>query len=410
MAEVRVLSPRRELLLLLTLAGVQVTHLLDFMIMMPLGPQLTAEFGISDSQFAALVSSYSLAAAFAGLTAATFIDRFSRKRLLLSLYAGFAVATLACGLAPTYASLVVARVAAGLFGGVLSALIQTAVAEVVPFERRGRAMGIVMSAFSISTVAGVPLGLALAARFGWHAPFLTVAGASVIVGISAAYTLPPLRDHLNARKNADAGIFGDLRIALADKTHLRAFGVSACMVSAGFTMIPFITIFLQSNAHLRADQVPWVYFAGGLTTLVTARVIGALSDSWGKLKTFTLMSCLVCVPMLTLPHSASWPFAALIGLMTLFFVCMSGRFIPGMALVGASANAKVRGTFMTINGSIQSLAMATATYLGGLIVSRDAQGQLTNYGWSSLMGCLLALTALYLARKLVLRQGPTPAA
>jgi MFS family permease len=75
------------------------------------------------------------------------------------------MATLACGLAPTYAALMVARIAAGVFGGVLSALCQTIVGDVIPFERRGRAMGIVMTSFSVSTVAGVPCGLFLAAHW-----------------------------------------------------------------------------------------------------------------------------------------------------------------------------------------------------------------------------------------------------
>ncbi|EWS65499.1 Purine efflux pump PbuE [Hydrogenophaga sp. T4] len=156
------LSPRRELGLLLTIAGIQFTHILDFMIMMPLGPQFTRLFGITDAQFGLLVSAYTLAAGVSGLAAATYVDRFDRKRLLLVLYGLFALATLGCGLAPGYGFLMVARVAAGMFGGVLSALSQTIVADVIPFERRGRAMGIVMSSFSVSTVAGVPLGLFLA--------------------------------------------------------------------------------------------------------------------------------------------------------------------------------------------------------------------------------------------------------
>ena len=87
----KALSRRRELWLLFTLAGIQFTHILDFMIMMPLGPQFTALFGITDAQFGLLVSAYTLAAGVSGLAAATYVDRFDRKRLLLTLYTLFAL-------------------------------------------------------------------------------------------------------------------------------------------------------------------------------------------------------------------------------------------------------------------------------------------------------------------------------
>jgi predicted MFS family arabinose efflux permease len=100
------------------------------------------------------------------------IDRFGRKKLLLTLYVLFGLATMACGLAPTYESLMLARVAAGAFGGVLSALSQTIVADVIPYERRGRANAIVMSSFSAATVAGVPLSLFFGGALGLaHAVF-----------------------------------------------------------------------------------------------------------------------------------------------------------------------------------------------------------------------------------------------
>ena len=109
------LSPKRELWLLLTLAGIQFTHIVDFMVMMPLGPQFTQLFNISDAKFGLLVSAYTFSAGASGLLASFYVDRFSRKKLLLTLYALFALATLACGLAQSYNTLMLARIAAGAF-------------------------------------------------------------------------------------------------------------------------------------------------------------------------------------------------------------------------------------------------------------------------------------------------------
>ena len=83
------MTPRRERWLLITLAGIQFTNILDFMIMMPLGPALTSLFRISDAQFGLLVSAYTLAGGASGLLASTYIDKFDRKRLLLVLYSLF---------------------------------------------------------------------------------------------------------------------------------------------------------------------------------------------------------------------------------------------------------------------------------------------------------------------------------
>ena len=195
-------APLNERALLLTLAGMQFTHIVDFMVMMPLGPQLTRLMAITDAQFGLLVSAYTLAAGASGLLASLYVDRFERKRLLLWLYAGFILATLACGLAPGYGSLMAARVTAGLFGGVLGALVQTIVGDVVPFERRGHAMGVVMGSFSLATVAGVPLSLFIAAHLGWHASFIAIAAASVVLGGVGLKVLPVIDGHLRARAAA----------------------------------------------------------------------------------------------------------------------------------------------------------------------------------------------------------------
>ncbi len=398
------LSPRRERWLLLTIAGIQLTHVLDFMIMMPLGPQFTQLFGISDAQFGLLVSAYTLAAGASGLAAATYVDRFDRKHLLLTLYALFALATLACGLAPDYGLLMLARVAAGLFGGVLSALAQTIVADAVPFERRGRAMGIVMSSFSVATVAGVPAGLFLASHLSWHAPFLAIAALSALLLAAAAVTLPPLSHHL--RSGQRPPVWRGIGQVLADRNHQRAFAFSALLMITGFTMLPFITLYMQANVGLLPQQIPHLYLAGGLATLFTARWIGRLSDRLGKRRMFSIMAVAVIAPMLAITLLPPWPLGAVMMVSTALFVCMSGRMIPGMALVTGAAAPALRGTFMALNAAVQSAAMGVASFVGGLIIGRDAQGHLTHYWVCALIGAAASLAAVALSRRVQVHASP----
>ncbi len=389
------LTSRRERWLLFTLAGIQFTHILDFMIMMPLGPQFTALFGISNAQFGLLVSAYTLSAGLSGLMAATYIDRFSRKRLLLVMYILFGLATLACGLAPDYFSLMAARVAAGLFGGVLSALSQTIVADVIPFERRGRAMGVVMTSFSVSTVAGVPLGLFLAAHMSWHAPFFGIALLVGLLSVGAWQTLPRLDAHLHHPDRTS--VWRGIGQVLADGNHLKAFGVSGLMMFASFTVIPYITIYLQSNAGMQAQQVPWIYLCGGVATLLSARYFGRLTDRVGKVLVFQRLALAVTVPLMATTLSQGSPLWGLLTISTLLFTVMSGRMIPGMAMISSAVEPRLRGTFMTLNSAVQSASMGLAALVAGLIIGRDGQGQLTFYWVAGLLGVCASLLSAWLA-------------
>lgn len=403
-----VLSPQRELLLLLTLAGIQFTNILDFMIMMPLGPQFTQIFQINDAQFGLLVSAYTLTGGVSGLAAAAFIDRFSRKNLLLVLYAGFGLSTLACGLADSYTALLLARIAAGVFGGVLSSLVQTIVADAIAFERRGRAMGIVMTSFSVSTVAGVPLGLYMATHWGWHAPFFAIAAVCTLFVVFAGLTLPALDAHLQAA--ASSSVWSRIGQTLRERNHQRAFLATGLLMFTGFTVIPYITLYLQANVGIPAAQIPTIYLAGGLATLLSARFIGRLTDSWGKFNTFRLLAVLVIVPMLAIsvlpPLSLGW----VLWVTTLFFICMSGRMIPGMALLSAVSTPALRGTFMTLNSSIQSAAMGLAALVGGHVIGRSPEGLVEHYWVAAVMGAVASVLSIVAISGLTLHRNAPPAA
>ncbi len=372
------LTAQRERYLLFTLASIQFSHVLDFMIMMPLGPILISAFGINTHEFGLLVASYSFSAALSGLFAATFVDRFERKRVLLTVFALFGLATLACGLAPGYASLLVARCLAGAFGGMLGALVQTIVGDVIPFVRRARASSVVSAAFSLSTVAGVPLSLWLANYFHWRAPFIFIATLVALFILVGARVLPELHHHISAEKQEHP--FAAMFAALRDANHLRALLFSALLIFSGFTVIPYITIYAVGNVGIAQQDIPYIYLFGGAATLITARRIGHWADLRGKTRIYRLVATAALLPLLAVTHIGAAPLWLWLVCTTTFFVLVSGRMIPAMAIITSAAQPRLRGTFMSLNATTQAFAMGAATTLAGFIITQDASGQIVDYG------------------------------
>jgi predicted MFS family arabinose efflux permease len=387
------LTPKRERYLLLTLSGMQFSHILDFMIMMPLGPILITEFGISTHEFGFLVASYSFSAALAGLLAATFVDRFERKRLLLTVFALFGAATLACGLSPSYAALLMARGLAGAFGGIMGAMVQTLVGDLIPFERRATASGVISASFSMSTVAGVPLSLWLANLFQWRAPFILIACTTVLFLLIALRHLPDVRHHLTGEKRAHP--FSAMFEVLRDRNHLRALVFTMMILFSGFTVIPYITIYAVSNVGIDQHDIFYIYLAGGAATLITSRLIGRWADAAGKVRIYRFMAILATVPLLAVTQVGAAPLWVWLICTTAFFVLISGRMIPAMAIITSAATPRLRGTFMSLNSATQQLASGLAATLAGFITTQNAAGQIAGYdrvGYIAILANLLAIT------------------
>lgn len=402
------LDPARERVLLFTLAGIQFAHILDFMIMMPLGPVLMRELAIDAHQFGLLVSSYTFSAGFAGVLAAMFVDRFERKKLLLTMFALFALATLACGLATDYATLLAARGIAGTFGGVLGSMVHTMVGDLVPFERRGRASGVVMSAFSVSTVAGVPLSLFLANAYGWRFPFFLIAALAAVLLLLGFRLLPALRGHLPGAVVSEterAHPLAAMLETLRDANHLRALAFMALLMLAGFTVIPYITIYATANVGIAQTDIPYLYLAGGCATFFTARWIGRRADSHGKVRVFRIVAAAALVPLFVQTHLPPVPLWAMVALTTLFFILVPGRMVPAMAIMTSAVQPRLRGTFLSLNGAVQSLFSGIAAYVGGLLIALE-DGKLVGYGNVGLLAMGATLLALWLVGRIRLHMTP----
>jgi predicted MFS family arabinose efflux permease len=358
-------------------------------------------FSISPAQFGVIVSSYAISAGISGIAAGFFLDRFDRKRALLTLYGGFTLGTLFCALAQTYHLLVAARALAGAFGGVTGALILAIVGDVIPEYRRGAAMGLVMSAFSIANICGVPLGLILASNFNWHVPFFALAGLSVVILAILGRLMPSLRSHL-AHLRQEPPTTRMLAI-LSGPAHQRAFLFMGLLTFTGFVVFPYLPKYLVANVGLTERQLPWIYICGGCCTMFSMNWIGRWADRSGKRRVFTLMSIAAVLPILLVTNLPAVPLVLAVAVSTLLMICMSGRFVPAMALMTGSIEARHRGGFMSINSSVQQLAAGFAAWISGIILGQSATGQITHFSITGFVSAACALFCIYLSRFLAAR-------
>ncbi|MEX1114888.1 MAG: MFS transporter [Akkermansiaceae bacterium] len=392
-------SPKRPISegrLLLLLAAVQFTHVMDFMVMMPLGPQLMRELEISPRQFGALISSFAITAGVIGLAVAPFIDRFDRRHLLLLAYAGFTLGTLACGLSHTWEMLLLSRAVCGAFGGISGATIMAIASDVVPAERRARGMAFIMTAFSVAAALGVPFGLKLAQWWRWEAPFLVVAGVAALVWVFLFKILPPVRGHLRDRHVRSGR---DFLLLLQNRNAWKGLALMVAVVFGHFTIIPFLSPFLVGNLGMREESLFLVYVVGGVVTVFSGPMVGRLADRYGKFFIYAILVAGACVVIRVLTASGQRPEWQVLVIAGFFFMLASGRFIPIQATISMAVPPDRRGAYMSLVACARDLASGLTTSIGGMVVVEGAGGRLLGYDRLGILAIVVSIGSLWLFRQ-----------
>lgn len=376
--------------LLILLALVQFTHIMDFMIMMPLGPQLMRELAMEPAQFSLLIAAYTMTAGVVGLLVAPFIDRFDRRVVLLVVYAGFIGGTLACARSGSVSGLIVARAICGAFGGVATATILTIAGDVVPAERRGAAMGMIMTAFSAAAALGVPFGLYLAQQFRWETPFYLLAFMALGVEGLLFVSLPSVRGHL---RNGPPASWRNFLLLLRDSNAWRGLALMVSLIFGHFVLIPFFSPHLVYNMHLPESLLSVVYVIGGLLTIVSAPWIGRLTDRVGRNDVFTAM---VGIAMgITLVFTSMGPTSLVMTFILTgsFFIFSSGRFVPAQAALTSAVPASRRGGYMSLVTCTRDFCSGLAAILAGAMVELAPGGLLhvDRLGWLAVGFSLLSI-------------------
>ena len=396
---------RYQAFVIAVLAFLQFTIVLDFMVLSPLSAILLDELSITTSQFGLVVSAYAFSAGASGLLAAGFADKFDRKKLLLFFYTGFIIGTLLCGIAPNYEFLLMARIVTGLFGGVIGSIIYAIITDLFDFSSRGRVMGFVQMAFATSQILGMPFGIYLANKYGWHSPFILIVILSVVViGLLVIY-LKPINEHLALQVKQNA--FKKMAKTISNRTYLKGFMATTLLATGGFMLMPFGAAFSVNNLGISLESLPLVYMITGVFSMMSGPIAGKISDSVGKYKVFLFGSSLAIIVILIYCNLGITPITWVIVLSVVMFIGITSRMVASQALMTAVPEPADRGTFMGINSSVMQIAGGIASAIAGLIVVQTENGQLENYpllGYVVSGSIVITMIMMSIIHKIVMEQ------
>ena len=396
---------RNEIILVALLALLNFTHILDFMIMMPLGNILMPKWDLTTSQFAVIVSSYSLAAFVSSFGAIFFADKFDRKKLLLYAYCGFLLGTFGCVFASGHFTIVVARIITGIFGGLIGAQVLSIIGDVIPYERRGQAMGLLMGGFALASVIGVPFGLFLANKFDWYFPFIVVAVVGSTLFPFLIRYIPNVNEHLAnpiKLKQRIANFF----LIFQNETQLTALAFSILMIMGHFIIIPLINPYMVYNVGVPQEYTPLIYLCGGLSALVSAQIAGKVADRFGKRQVFVVSAMVSIIFIFFITNMPAMPLYVVLITFALWFSTATGRTVPGQAMTTQAVTTQSRGSFMSLNSCVQSLGSGMATLTSGWITYSDATYAIHNYhiiGYVSIILVLMCVGMAYRLDRLIIK-------
>lgn len=365
------MNERSQRWLIILLSGIQFVNVVDFMMIMPLGPDLSDKLGIPLSKMGLLGGGYAAAAGISGIVSSRFVDRFDRKKALCFALACLGLATLATAFATTLSGLLSARILAGIFGGPATGLAMAIIADRFNPRERGRVIGKFMTAFSLASIAGVPLGLELARLGSWKTPFFVLAFCSFLMVLFGLKALPNLRNHLDTAaypSNAPAlpkwrqnVIFSHMSLGLA--------------MASAFFLIPNIATFIQENLGFPREHLGRLYLFGGIASYIAARSGGHLVDRFGSLPVAWAATCVVVVVMI---FGFAYPSAYLSPhlIFILFMVGMALRNVAQQTLASKVPAPKERAGFMSFQSAVQHFCCAAGAYFSSLILYDNSEGGL----------------------------------
>lgn len=380
-------KPRAELWCIVNLFFILFLGYLDSQMIAPLLPQIADSQGVPVSTAGMLIVAYSVVTGIFAFVGGALSDRYGRRGFILGAIALFAVLSFSTYLlAASFTLLLVWRAAIGVASGTISSTAIAYAGDYFAYHRRGRAFGFIIAANSIALVAGVPLAIYIADRFGWRFVFLSTAlVASAVIALSL-FTLPRTGKDGTPRESVNGlSDHAETLTHIFSRRDTRAALTIAFCVSGGFIgIVTYFAAHLHESYSVGAQGIGTTFLIAGVFAVAGSIFGGFISDRIGKKRASLVSSALLTLSIAGLP-GLGWSRGAVVlfGILNMAAALRQGAL---NAMMTEMVEREGRGTFIALRNIASQAGIAAATFAGALLYGR--------YGFPSIAWMCASLTFL----------------
>ncbi|MFJ1643963.1 MFS transporter [Streptomyces sp. NPDC088258] len=377
-------STRLPLAGLLALFTAAFTAVMTELLPAGLLPGMSRSLQVSEGRVGFLVTGYAAASFVAAIPLTAALRGVRRRPVLIGALAGFALCNAVTALSSAYWPTFGARLLAGVMGGTLWAMLAGYAARMVPAERRGRAIAIVLAGITVALSLGIPAGTALASLAGWRAAFGTVA---VLAGALVPWVVRRVPDFPGE--------------PAAERVPLRAIaavpGIAAVLATTLLLLLGHQTMYTYMapfSAHAGFGRTGLLLLVFGAATVAGIWLTGALIDRHPRA---TLLAALAAIAaaQLALGLFGARP-AVLLTAVAAWGVAFGGAptlIQTALVRISGPSRADVATAMQT---TVYNAGIAAGSLAGGLVLESTGAGALP---WTALPLIAAALVVVGTARR-----------
>ncbi len=359
-------------------------------------PTIAQDLQVNLPSAGLLVSLYALGVAIGAPVLTALTGKLNRKTLLLGLMALFTIGNLIAWQAPSYYSLIAARILTGLAHGVFFSIGSTIATSLVPKEKEASAIALMFSGLTVALVTGVPLGTYIGQHFGWRATFLVVSALGLIALIGSALLIPK-----NLKQGAPAKIKQQLAV-LTKPRLLLVYAMTAVGYGGSFIAFTYLAPILQDIAGFSANSISLILLAYGVSVAVGNIWGGKLADRLGATKALNIIFLGLAVVLVIFSLTAHHPIAAVLTI--LIWGAFAFGNVPGLQVYVVQLAEKHAPNAVDVASGLNiaafNIGIALGAWGGGLIVSHVGLAHTPWIGGLIVLGAVgLTQLSAYLDRK-----------
>jgi predicted MFS family arabinose efflux permease len=372
-----VLSP--DFSLVVMVGSISFISSMVFSLVGSLAPAFQKDLGIPAQEIGTIMGVYMLSSAISGFLGTLYLDRFDRRKALAFGLTGVVIGLLLTGMAPTFSTLIAARILSGVFAGPSNSLAIATLVDNIPHERRGRALGVISGFQALAQIIGIPIGLWITELFGtWRAPFVCIAAFAALTNLLVIVNLKPQRAHLvNAANFAVKERLRLLGRLLTRPMCLLTYGLQMTGVVPLVAITTIMAVYFIKNLGLSNDELSVLYLVGGGTNVVSALfIVGPAIDKIGagivSLASTVLMTAAILMGYMGFNPDLPW-----VAVFSLFFITSSARLIITQTTSMRIPRPDERAGFQSLSSSIQAAAMGLSSFSTSFLLGSTPDGELT---------------------------------